>query len=301
MRCIGALVVLVLVGCAGVPVAAPAPWQESGGGGEAATAPPTDAPPADTPPADTPPAAPTPGPGPAPVANPGHPLGPWRFLAEGHVGFARFEHRFSGRKDHAGAVLGRVEFEAARRYGGGLRFEFLRTDDELTFGDEALNYDLFGYFVWKLHRDRFYLPVRAGVMVNGLDRGDVGNDDFPLPGDVQTITVGPRIEVAPEWTLVKRARERFGLFVEGSAGYGVTYIDSELPTLEDEFRSEAFVGGVRAGLRYEIRKITIGASYMFRYTQVATSREEDFIFGPRRFPEQKYFLSGVVLSVGARW
>lgn len=263
------LAALLLAGCA-APRAAPAAWPED---------------------------APGPGPAPAPVAPRGAPL----FHAEGQVGFARFEHRVAGRRDHATGPLLRGEFEVARPFGGGLRLEYLRTGDDLADNAEARTFDGFGYFLWRFRRNRFSLPLRGGAMFSTMDRGDFEDFDRPQPAEVDTRIVGARVEAGPEWTVVENGRERLHLFVEGSAAYGFARIDTDFPGLSDDFESEAFVGGFRAGLRAQVAKVTFGMSYVLRYTDVATSDAEDTFLGPQRFPDQQYVVSGVVLTVGARW
>ena len=200
------------------------------------------------------------------------------------LGFAAGRFGFdvdgSGLDDSADAGLFRLNFEAVGRkgIGGGVRFESIVTDDDLFEGTgfvpaEAFNGTVFGHFTYRFAQHRFSMPMRAGLLANGLvldQRFSVGAGD----GDVDYLSFGPYFEIAPEVELAHARNFRWSLYGEFGFGFGGTEIDVDGDPRE--YESITVFSALEAGTRFRFGVVELGVAYVGRFQSMDESDPEFF-------------------------
>lgn len=205
-----------------------------------------------------------------------------------------FDTDGSNLEDDESAAMLRVTFEAttARGIGGGARIESVVTDDDL-FADagfaaaEARNGTLFGHFTYRLESHRFAMPMRAGLLFNGLTLEEEVTGD-----EVEYASIGPAIEIAPELTLVRSGTTRWSVFGEMMLGATVTRV--EIDGAADDYDSDTGFFGLELGTRVLLGPVELGLSYVGRWQSMDESDEEN---GTVAFGYDAEF-QGVMFNVG---
>ena len=201
------------------------------------------------------------------------------------MGFSggEWEHETSGSllDDDAEALLFRFKFEGnnSRGAGGGFRFEYLASDDDL-FEDAGFTATearvLSGYlhFTYRVDARRFTMPVRAGLMTNYYTLEEVATDD-----DVKYLSIGPYFEFAPEVVLAGRRQVQWSLYGEFGGGFGFTGI--EIDGDSNDYFSTTLLAGVEAGMKLRFGPVEIGAAYVGRWQWMDESEPEggQIVFG----------------------
>jgi hypothetical protein len=203
-----------------------------------------------------------------------------------------FETEAPNPNGDADAAMLRLSFEAtsARGIGGGVRLESLGTDDDL-FADagfpdtQAGLGNLFAHFTYRLESHRFAMPMRAGLMLNGLTIEDdaAGTED-------EFASFGPYVEVAPEIVLARSGRTQFSLFGEVGFGFGATAI--ELDGDSRDYESVTGFAGLELGARLLMGPIELGLSYVGRWQSTDESDPE----GGLVVPEYDIDFNGLLFS-----
>lgn len=222
----------------------------------------------------------------------------------GSLGFAGGRYAFdsdqSGFDDDANAGLLQARFEAtsSRGFGGGIRYEYLRTEnDEGLFrdpgnafdrGTEARSGTFQAHFTYRYQQHRFAMPVRIGVLVNGL----VLDDEGATNPESTFVSVGPFFEVEPELTLLRSGPLRWSIYGLMGLSGAATGID-----LDGDFRDYTSSSGffmVEAGTRLRIGPGFVGLAFIGRYQSMDRSDLEgnNFIFG---YDSE---FEGILLSAG---
>jgi hypothetical protein len=162
------------------------------------------------------------------------------------------------------AGLFRFEFEGITRrgFGGGLRFEAIGSDDDL-FADagfnasEARSSSLYLHFTYRAAARRFSMPVRLGLWLNGYQL-----EDQVLGDQVTYGSIGPYLELAPEFRLVDKRRLTWSLYGELGAGVAATGIDVENDS--NDYYSSTVSYGVELGTRLRTGPFELGVACVLR-------------------------------------
>ncbi|MBL8730551.1 MAG: hypothetical protein JNM25_19185 [Planctomycetes bacterium] len=162
------------------------------------------------------------------------------------------------------AGLFRFQFEGISRrgFGGGLRFEGIGSDDDL-FADagfnasEARSSSLYLHFTYRATARRFTMPVRFGLWLNGYVL-----EDRVLGDEVTYGSIGPYLELAPEFRLVDRRRLTWSLYGELGAGVAGTGIDVDNDS--NDYYSSTISYGVELGTRLRTGPFELGIAYVLR-------------------------------------
>ncbi|MBL8754757.1 MAG: hypothetical protein JNK15_15745 [Planctomycetes bacterium] len=185
-----------------------------------------------------------------------------------------FDSDGSNLDDNQSAAMFRLQFEGTSRhgFGGGVRLESLATDDDFFVGNgfaatEVGNGSLFGHFTYRLETHRFAMPIRAGLLLNGLVLDEVGSNDEVTYG-----SFGPYFEIAPEVVLAKRGKTAWSLYGELGFGGGYTAIDVEGDP--NEYESSTGFFGLELGTRLLLNKIELGLAYVGRWQAMDESDPE---------------------------
>ncbi len=173
-----------------------------------------------------------------------------------------------------GAGMFRLQFEAtsSRGIGGGVRLESVASDDDL-FEDEgfaaseARNGTLFGHFTYRHEAHRFAMPIRVGLLFNGLTLEEDATD-----AEVQYGSFGPYVEVAPEVVVARSGRTSWSLY--GEFGVGVAATAIEVDGDPADYESATAFGGVELGTRLTLNKIELGLAYVGRFQSMDESDPE---------------------------
>lgn len=185
-----------------------------------------------------------------------------------------FETDGSTLNDDTSAGMFRLQFEAtsARGIGGGVRLESVASDDDLFvdagFGEtEAAIGSIFGHFTYRHEAHRFVMPLRIGLLLNALTLEDQTTDD-----EVTYASIGPYVEIAPEFVIARSGTTRWSLFGEFGIGVGGTAIDVD----EDprDYESVTTFGGIELGTRLTLNKIELGLAYVGRFQSMDESDPE---------------------------
>lgn len=217
-----------------------------------------------------------------------------------------FDSDTSGFDDHKAAALFGIEAEATSRkgIGGGMRFEGTAIDngdddDDGLFRDpnvandlgfDARNATLFGHFTFRVEQHRFAMPVRVGLLFNGLTL----EDNFT--GDQTTYaSLGPCFEVEPEVTLVHNGRFRLALY--GQFGVGVCATSIDLDTDSRDYDSTTAFVNVEAGVRFRYAFGELGLAYIGRFQSMDRSDIEAGNFVPGYDAD----FQGVMFTFGVRF
>lgn len=210
------------------------------------------------------------------------------------LGAGKGEHTTDGSNldDRTDAGFFRFSFEGIgdSGLGGGLRLEGWSTDDDL-FGlpAEATASTLFAHFTWRYGDRRHTVPIRVGLLVNGYEIGDSGNDDLTAA------TVGLLGEVAPEIVLAGDDDIAWTVFGTANLGFGSTQI--EVDGLGDDFVSWTTFVGLELGTRVRFEHFDVGLSLAYR-RQATDESDEDNGFVVLGYDAE---FTGVLLSLGFCW
>ena len=217
------------------------------------------------------------------------------FRADVGLAGGRFHYRTDNdsRVDRADAALFRVQVEGtgSRGFGGGARFEGLFTDDYLVDAQNQRgstdNGTLFLHMTYRFEEHRFAMPFRAGLLVNRLGLGDNG-DGY----DTTYLSVGPKLELAPELVLLRRRSAQWTLYGELGFGVGGTWID--FSDTNTTFHSSTGFAGIEVGTRVRLRAFELGLAYVGRWQSMAESDDRGGLFA------QGYGTSfnGLLLTMG---
>jgi len=154
---------------------------------------------------------------------------------------------------NAGYLRLGVEFLGQDNLGGGFRLEAIGSDDDL-FRDsggppsEARDLDLFMHFTGVFGEDRFHMPVRLGLFLR-----DYYLEDNATHNEIEWFSIGPRIEVEPDFALVMYEHTRWSLFARLGFGFGATAIYTD-PATED-FTTTMTMADVAIGTRLSIGQV----------------------------------------------
>jgi hypothetical protein len=191
------------------------------------------------------------------------------------------ETRGSALDDDTDAWLFRFRFEGnnSRGVGGGFRFEYVGSDDDLFQGtgfarSEARVFSGFLHFTYRVEARRFTMPLRVGLMTNYYTLEEVATDD-----QVKYLSIGPYFEFAPELVLAGRRQVQWSLYGEFGGGFGFTGIKVDGDS--NDYYSTTWLSGVEAGMRFRFGPVEIGAAYVGRWQWMDDSESEgnNFVFG----------------------
>jgi hypothetical protein len=179
--------------------------------------------------------------------------------------------------DSTSAGFARFQFEgtSARGFGGGVRFEGLESDDDLfadsgfASSDAALG-SLFGHFTYRFEEHRFAMPLRVGLLLNGLTLTESGT-----ALETRYASVGPYFEIAPEITIAKSGRTAWSLYGELGFGAGATRVEFDQPSGNElEFDSSTGFFGLELGTRLRFGAFELGFAYIGRWQSMDDSDPE---------------------------
>lgn len=202
-------------------------------------------------------------------------------------GTYHFDSDLTGFDDsvNAGLLQARFEYTSARRVGGGIRFEYFGTNrdeglfpdpaDLSDYGTQARSSTLLAHATFRLEQHRFTMPVRVGLLVNGL----ILDDRSAVDPETSYLSAGPFFEIEPELVLTRRGELQWSVYAQLGFGAGSTAIDVD--GISRDYRSTVGFGMVEAGTRLRIGKAQIGIAFIGRYQSMDRSEFEDnsFIFG----------------------
>ncbi|MBL8734775.1 MAG: hypothetical protein JNN13_20530 [Planctomycetes bacterium] len=181
--------------------------------------------------------------------------------------------------DTSGGLF-RLEFEGHGEsgLGGGLRLEGVASDDDLFTNAgftprEARESSLFGFFSWRHTQHRFAMPVRLGLLFDGLVL-----EDKPTGEETTFDSVGPYFEIEPQVTLSHGDGVDWSLY--GQLGFGAGFSTTEIEGDPREFESSTGFFGLEFGTRLQIASVELGLAYVGRFRSYEESDIEggDFIF-----------------------
>lgn len=169
----------------------------------------------------------------------------------------------------------RLQFEGTTRsgFGGGLRLESYTSDDDLFVDEgftasEARNGNLFAHFTYRFEQHRFAMPVRIGLMLNGLTLEEQGTGNESTYG-----SAGPYFELAPEITIARRGAVSWSLYGEFGVGVGGTV--AEFDGDSNEYDSASAFLGLELGTRLQLSAFEIGIAYLGRWQSMDESDDEN--------------------------
>lgn len=206
-----------------------------------------------------------------------------------------------GTRGSAGAGLLGLEFEATgRTLGGGVALEVMASDDDLYEGGSSVDsstagVDLFPHFTIRPHGSRFRMPIRFGPVVQWTA---VNVDDGTDDDTVHWYGVGARLEVEPEFDLIRRGKgQSLSIYGRGRIGGAWGQVSADTATDDRDYDTTSSHTGIEGGLRWEIGKLMVAGGYQYlRTTYFETDATDGFVF-----PETRFSFSGVFLSIGFRW
>ncbi len=191
----------------------------------------------------------------------------------------------------ADAILIGIQFEAVsdRNLGGGVRIETIRSQDfdGVLDADDADNVEVFGFFTYRIKRDRFRMALRPGI---GFHLHTYDDNLSGFSTDYSTLFF--RLEAEPELVLVEGRKVTWTVYGNLALGVGMTAIDSDIPVsnLDDETSSELL--GFGLGTRVQVGPIALGLGYVGRSIEIDNT--DDFTTVENDF-------SGVEFTVAVDW
>jgi len=196
--------------------------------------------------------------------------------------------------DETDAGMFRIAFEATSRkgIGGGLRFESTVSDDDLFVdagfaATEARRANFFLHFTYRAVAPRFAMPLRIGLMLDGYQlEENVSNNDISYG------SLGPYLEVAPEFSLVDGRNFEWTLYGEFGVGIAATGIDVE--TDSEDYSSATAFFGAEIGTRLHFGPVEFGLGIVGRWSAMDESDEENNLVVLGHDTE----FVGVLLSLG---
>lgn len=197
--------------------------------------------------------------------------------------------------DDTDAGMLRFQFEGTTRsgIGGGLRFEGIGTDDDLFVRNGAnpseIGYaSLFGHATFRFQQHRFAMPLRFGLLLNGLVLNDTVTDQ-----ETSYSSIGPYLEIAPEVTLVGSRRSAWSLF--GELGVGIAGTAIEVDGDYRDYESSTGFVGLELGTRLRFSAFELSVSYVGRWQSMDESDVEDGFVALGYDAEW----NGILIQVGA--
>lgn len=200
-----------------------------------------------------------------------------RFRVQLGVGGGELEHVTDGSllDDETDAGMFRFHFEGTSRrgFGGGLRFEGIASDDDL-FADAGFNASeaqmssLYLHFTYRAEAPRFSMPVRVGLWLNGY-----GLEDRVLGEEVTYGSIGPYIELGPEFRIVDRRSLSWSLYAE--VGLGVAATLAEVDNDNNDYHSATFALGAELGTRLRTGPVELGLAWVSRFQSMDESDPEN--------------------------
>ena len=173
------------------------------------------------------------------------------------------------------AMLSRFQFEGTSRkgFGGGVRFEYLATDDDLFTGTgftetEARMWSSYAHFTYRFAHRRFAMPVRMGLLFN-LYELDEQNTDI----DITYGSLGPYFEVAPEFDFI--GSRNIGWSIYGEFGAGITGTAIDIDNDSNDYTAATAMFGVEVGTRARFGPAEIGFAFVSRWQTMDESDEEN--------------------------
>lgn len=192
-------------------------------------------------------------------------------------GGGQWEHdsEGAGPDDQTDAAFLRIDLEATSKggFGGGLRFEGIGSDDDLFEGtgfatSEAQLSDLFLHFTYRVATERFEMPFRIGILLEGYQLRENVTDDEATYG-----SIGPYLELAPEFALI--ARRRLGWSIYGEVGVGAAGTGIDLDGDSNDYVSSTVMWGAEVGTRFRAGPAELGVAFVGRWRSMDESDEED--------------------------
>lgn len=200
-----------------------------------------------------------------------------RFSVDLAFGGGRFEHTTDGSNldDHTDAAMFRLRLEATSRrgFGGGLRIEGIGSDDDLFVdagfaANEARWSNIFLHFTYRAEVDRFAMPVRIGLLLDGYVLDEDSTDTQQTFG-----SIGPYLELAPEFDLVHERKLSWSVYGVVGVGAAVTGIDIDGDP--NDYTSSTGFLGLEAGTRLRVGPVTLGVGIVGRWASMNESDEEN--------------------------
>jgi hypothetical protein len=185
-----------------------------------------------------------------------------------------FDTEGSSLRDSTDAGMFRLEFEGTGRrgIGGGIRLESFASDDDLFAGtgfaeSEAVSSSIFAHFTYRVQTHRFSMPIRAGLLLNGLSLEEriTGNE-------VTYGSLGPYFEIEPELVLAGRRKTQWSIYGELGFGGGFTVI--EIDNDSRDFESSTGFFGLELGTRLKLNKVELSLAYVGRWQSMDRSDPE---------------------------
>ena len=212
------------------------------------------------------------------------------------AGPANFEIEEVGSGDvDDSASLFRMQFDALAPIGigGGAAFEIVGVDDDIYPGAETDlgTFDFFGYFLAMPHSRRFRMPLRAGFTINSLNQ----EEDSPGNSEFDQVSFGVRLEIEPEVDLVHTENFRMSIYGAFHGGAGTTIIDNGQ---RDDFETDNYRYGMRAGLRFRVRRFFGGVGVIYTRDHFDQSDPERVGGNQVTIPEAEFTLKGLLISGG---
>lgn len=196
------------------------------------------------------------------------------------IGFGLAGGNFDVETDRSGldgdtdAGLFRLHFEgtSARGIGGGARFEGIGVDDDLfdrvgAPGTEARQSSLFGHFTYRVESHRFAMPLRVGLLLDGLTFEEQNGNETLFA------SLGPYLEVAPEVVLVRGRKVAWSLY--GEFGFGIAATAIDIDGDSNDYRSATGYAGIEFGTRLHAGPVELGLAFLGRYRSMDESDPEN--------------------------
>lgn len=202
-------------------------------------------------------------------------------------GTYNFDSDLSGFDDNATSGLLQAEFEVTntRGFGGGFRYEhFITEDNEGLFpdannafdqGTQARSGTFLAHATYLVSQHRFRMPVRVGLLINGLTL----DDDGATNPETTYVSAGPFFEIEPEVTLVRAGALEWSLYAQ--LGFGIAGTSIEVDGDFRDYDSASGFGMIEAGTRLHVGQANFGIAFIGRYHSMDRSDIEgnSFIYG----------------------
>lgn len=188
-----------------------------------------------------------------------------------------FEHRTDDSTldgDTDGGMF-RLSFEGTTKkgIGGGLRFEGIASDDDLFVdagfaATEATMSTIFLHFTYRAQADRFAMPIRIGLLLDGyVLEEDVSGDEVTYG------SIGPYFELAPEVAIVEQRKLSWTIYGQFGAGIAATGIDIEGD--DNDYVSSTVLFGAEIGTRLRVGPVELGVGVVGRWRSMDESDVEN--------------------------
>ena len=212
-----------------------------------------------------------------------------------------------GRDRDEGSAALRFDLQAMpkRWLGGGLTFEVLGSADlfegqtidngaALVPADATFSMiDLDAHVTLApIANSRFALPIQLGPWIQS---GTLDYDD--ANATYEFATIGLRVGVRPEWTIVRSHRTDITLFGGATFGVGTTLLDEDIVNREETYDSSATQFRAEGGIRCGLGSFTLGLSYAWSDTRIDDSDLEN----GRSLPDIDFDASMFLLTIGGRF